>query len=335
MSAATDPRTVFVTGGSGYLGGVLIPMLRAKGYSVTAMSRSESSDERLTRLGATPVRCDLDDVAALTSAIRGNDAVIHAAARFREGGGDAAYVRDNVEGTRHLLAAARAAGARRFVFVGAAGSLIGGRRPIVDADESWPLNEPSYSPYFRTKAIADREVLAANSDDFTTCAVRPGLIWGGDGDTFVERIAAATRNGKMRFIGGGRHRLVTSHVENSAHAIFLALERGRGGEAYFAFDDGVTETRTFFGQLLATRGLAAPDRSIPFLVAWLAATILETAWKVLRRPGSPPISRELVALSGGPFVVSDARARANLGYVPVISREAALARLTVVNNASA
>jgi nucleoside-diphosphate-sugar epimerase len=314
---------VFVTGGSGFLGRKLIPALVSSGYQVSAMARSDASATLVGQLGARAIRCDLADLAALPTAMRGCELVVHAAGRIREGGGHAAYGRDNIVGTSNMLTAARSAGVRRFVYVGAAGCIVGGK-PIRDADETWPLQELSYSPYFRSKTIADRAVRAASSDGFATCVVRPGLIWGGGDDAFTASIAEATRAGKMMFIDGGRYSIVTSHVDNTVRGILLALEKGAGGEAYFIFDDGAVRTRDFFGRLLLTQGLETPDRSIPFGVAWTMASLMEAMWKVLRRSDPPPVNRELVKLTGGPFVVSDRKARRELGYRPVISRDAAI-----------
>jgi len=318
------PQTVFVTGGSGFLGRRLIPALMSAGYRVRAMARSDESAATVEQLGAAAVRCDLaDSSTVLTGQMRGCEMIVHAAGRFREGGGHAAYERDNIAGTQKLLAAAESAGVRRFVYVGAAGCLVGGK-PVRDADESWPLQELPFSPYFRSKTIADHAVRAANNPGFATCVVRPGVIWGGRDDVFTKSIAEATRAGKMMFIDGGAHSMVTSHVDNTIRGILLALQKGVGGEAYFVFDDGTVRTRDFFARLLRTQGLEAPDRSIPYGVAWTMASLAEAAWKVFHRPGSPPVNRELVKLTGGPFVVSDRKARAELGYTPVISREAAL-----------
>ncbi|MBJ7600926.1 NAD-dependent epimerase/dehydratase family protein [Candidatus Nephthysia bennettiae] len=323
QNQADSARIVFVTGGSGFLGRRLIPALLSKGYRVKAMARSDGSAALVGQLGAAAVRCDLADSAALTTVLQGCDLVVHAAGRFREGGGYAEYVRDNVTGTQNMLIAAKAAGVRRFTYVGAAGCLVGGK-PVQDADESWPLQEPTFSPYFRTKTIADHAVRAANSPGFATCVVRPGLIWGGEGDVFTESIAEATRAGKMVFIDRGRHRIVTSHVDNTVQGILLALEKGADGEAYFVFDDGTVQTRDFLTRLLRVRGLQTPDRSIPVGMAWIIASLMEAAWKVLRRSGTPPVNRELVKLNGGPFVVSDRKARIALGYVPLISRDSAI-----------
>lgn len=263
---------------------------------------------------------------ALTKGMAGCTAIVHGAARFLHGGGYRAYYQDNVVGTQHMLTAARTAGVRRFVWIGAAACLLGGK-PIRHADESWPLHE-KYSPYIRTKTIADATVLRAGTDRFSTCVVRPGWIWGRNDDRIVDAMAKATTEGKMIFIDGGKHEIVTSHVDNVVHAIVLALEKGANGQAYFVFDDDTVRIRDFIARLLKSRNFEAPEKNVPFAMAWIMACIMETVWAVGRHPGEPPVNRMMVKLNGGPFVVSDCKARADLGYRPVITRAEGLARLS-------
>ena len=319
-------HAVFVSGASGFLGSRVVPELLASGNRVRGLARSERAAAVIAALGAEPIAGDLADLEAMTDAMKGCDLVLHLAARFREGGSPAAYYRDNVVGTEQMLAAAQAAGVRRFVMVGAAMCLLG-NGPIENADESWPLGEPRFSSYARTKTIADRTVLRANRDGFTTCVVRPAWVWG-PGDPQGEAVVEAARKGQMRLIDGGVYPIVTSHIENTVRGVTLALERGRGGEAYYVFDDGLTPIGDFIGQILAASGLAKPTNAIPRKVAWVVGSLMDAAWTLLRRQGEPPVSRLLVALNGGPFLVSDAKARRELGYSPVISRKDGFARLT-------
>jgi nucleoside-diphosphate-sugar epimerase len=318
--------TVFVTGGSGFIGRTLIPALLADGFQVRALARSERAASMVTELGAVAVPGDLSDEEALTTAMTGCDLVVHAAGRMEQGGPAADYYSDNVTGTDTMLASSQGAGVQRFVSIGAAMCLLGGK-PIVNADESWPLNQPRYSGYAATKTIADQAVRAANRPGFATCVIRPGWVWG-PGDPQLDAIAAASRAGKMMFIDRGTHPLVTSHVDNVAHAIALALRHtDTGGQAYFVFDADITTTGEFLTRLLATRSLPAPSRSIPYPIARTIATTLEVAWRCLRRTGPPPIPRLLVELNGRPFLVDDHKARTELHYQPVTSRDEGIARL--------
>ena len=87
MTALTKPselpRTAFVTGGSGFVGGRLIAHLLARGWQVRALARSTQSEAGVKALGATPVRCDLNDVGALRKTMEGCEVVFHVAAHFK------------------------------------------------------------------------------------------------------------------------------------------------------------------------------------------------------------------------------------------------------------
>src|SRR6185369_11238547 len=144
----------------------------------------------------------------------------------------------------------------------------------------------------------------------------------------LANIADATRRGKMMWIGKGEHELVTSHIDNVCHAVDLGLERAGGGQAYFIFDDGKVSHRDWLTRLLETQGLAAPEKRIPYAVAWLMASMLELIWRLTRKDGGPPITRALVRMTGREFTVSDRKARNELGYAPIVSRDDGVRQLT-------
>jgi hypothetical protein len=79
--------------------------------------------------------------------------------------------------------------------------------------------------------------------------------------------------------------------------------------------------------LLREHGLALPEASIPGPAAAALARALDMAWRITRRPGDPPLTRMIVALNRGPFLVSDARARQELSYRPVTTRQQGIQRL--------
>jgi nucleoside-diphosphate-sugar epimerase len=312
---------IFLTGGSGMLGRRLLPALLVDGHEVTALARSEKAARAIIGKGATPVTGDLADMEALRIGTQGVDAVVHCAARMESGGHYSAYLEDNVTGTGRLLTAARDSGVGRFIHMGAAMCLLGTGRPIVDADESWPLGEPRYSAYVRTKTLADRAVRAAHDDHLTTIVLRPAWIWGTTDDVPAAAVIAAAQARHLRLIDSGRHRIVTSHIDNVMAAVRHSLERGTSGSGYYVFDDGDIRIRDFLAGILRAHGQDLPPGGIPRPIAWAAAATLESAWTLLRKPGLPPITRLLVALNGAPFLISDQKARAELGYRPVITRD--------------
>ena len=167
--------TVFVTGGSGFVGRHLIKHLIARGHSVRALARSEAAARAVSQIGAEPARGNLTDRESVNHAVAGCDDVIHAAAYLELWGSYEVFHRVNVEGTDNLLNAAIRAGVGRFVQIGAAG-VVKNKGPVVMADESAPLQTPPFAPYIATKAISEERVRAANRDGFRTVVVRPPAI---------------------------------------------------------------------------------------------------------------------------------------------------------------
>ena len=103
------------------------------------------------------------------------------------------------------------------------------------------------------------------------------------------------------------------------HALLLAAERGRGGEAYFVSDGEDGTVKGVLSAFLASRCLAAPDASVPFPVAWAMAGLMGVAWRVFRLAGEPPLTRQLLQLIGHPLTLDIGKARRELGYAPVVS----------------
>src|SRR5271165_5088431 len=172
---------VFLTGGSGFIGGRLIDRLRADGHAVRALVRSHAAGERVLARGAEPVQGELADVASMRAGAEGCELAFHAAATLGDWGTREDFERGNVEGTANALRACAKAGVRRFVHVGTEAALLAGQ-PLVDVDETSPLRPDSPVLYSSTKARAEQAVLAANRDGFQTVVVRPRFVWG-VGDT--------------------------------------------------------------------------------------------------------------------------------------------------------
>ena len=130
------------------------------------------------------------------------------------------------------------------------------------------------------------------------------------------------------WIDQGRVRTSTTHIDNFVHAVTLTLTRGRGGEAYFITDDSTTTVREFLTALLKTQSLTPPNKSIP---SWLARTLgrfLEGVWRLLKLKSEPPLTHFAAAMASSECTLRIDKARAELGYTPIITHEEGLAQLT-------
>jgi nucleoside-diphosphate-sugar epimerase len=319
-------ETAFVTGGSGFIGGRLIERLIREGTAVRALARSEGSSRRVTELGAEPVRGDLDDRASLTAAAQGAEVAFHLAAHLGDWGDWEDFERDNVIGTRNALEACAEAGVRRFVHCGTEAALMAGD-PLVHVDESAPLRPDSAAPYPATKAKAEQAVRAANRDGLETVVVRPRFVWGKGDTTLLPEMVATVESGRFAWVGGGRNLTETTHVDNVVEGLLLAAERGAAGEAYFVTDGEPVVFREFVTELLDTQGVEPPNRSLPGWTAGPMARIAETAWRLLPLPGAPPMTKFRAWLLTQECTIDISKAREELGYAPVVSREQGLAEL--------
>jgi nucleoside-diphosphate-sugar epimerase len=318
--------TAFVTGGSGFIGGALIRRLRTEGWIVRGLARSDAAAEKVSVAGGEPVGGDLDDVAVMSAGAEGCEVAFHAAAALGEWGRPEDFDRGNVRGTNNVLDAARQAGVRRFVHVGTEAALLAGQ-PLVDVDETAPLRPDSKALYSATKARAEQAVREANGDGLETVVVRPRLVWGVGDTTILPALVEAVRAGRFRWIGGGRHRTSTTHVENAVHGLVLGAERGAPGGVYFVTDGEPVVFHDFIVELLATQHVEPSDASVPDAVARTAAPSLETIWRTFRLKGQPPLTRLAYWLSAQECTIDISRAQRELDYEPVKSIPEGMAEL--------
>ena len=315
----------FVTGGSGFVGGRLIRRLVTDGVSVRALARSDRAAAKVREAGAEPVRGDLGDRAALRRGIAGTEVVFHAAAKVEDWGDPRDFERVNVQGTRNVLRAAREGRARRLVHVGTEAALLAGR-PLVGADESAPLRPDSPAMYSWSKARAEIEVLTGPPGP-EAVVVRPRFVWGAGDTTLLPQIVEQMRNGRWAWIGGGGHRTATTHVDNAVEGLVLAATRGRDRGVWFVSDGGSVVFREFLTALARTQGVEPPDRNVPRPAARALGATAEGLWTRLPLPGRPPLTRFATWVASDECTLSIERAREELGYEPIRTRDEGLAEL--------
>jgi len=341
-----------VTGGTGFLGRRIVERLLAQGRPVSVLARRRAPD-----LEARGVRCitaDLAEAGALAAACAGIETVFHTAAKVEMWGRRADFMRVNVLGTRALLEGCRVHGVRRFVHTSTASVVYHGR-DLAGADESLPLAKRCPSPYPLTKAMAEREVCAANSPGLRTAALRPHLIWGAGDPHLVPEVIARARAGRLRVVGSGRNRVDLVHVENVADAHLLAEEaldripvagpgpQGTGpgsrvqgpgsqdpasrpqdsgdvgGRAYFITNGEPVVLWEWINALLRELGLPPVTRHVSVGAAATVGAACELLWRTGLLRGDPPMTRFIARELAMDHWFDITAARRDLGYAPRVS----------------
>ncbi|MGW7615198.1 NAD-dependent epimerase/dehydratase family protein [Streptomyces antimycoticus] len=256
----------FITGGSGFIGQVLVRRLRDEGHTVRVLVRSEASAAKVSALGAEPVRGELTDPATWRDEVTGSDVVFHLAAETDITADRARHEHVSVRGTQAAVDAARHAQVPRFVHCGSEAALLAGD-PLVDVDETAPLRPDSPAAYCAAKAAAEKIVLDANAPGFATVSIRPRFVWG-PGSILIEGLVASARAGEFAWIDGARYTTDVTFVDNAVEGLILGWLRGRPGQVYFITDQHRVILREFMETLFGIYGVDTP---IPDLDAETAA----------------------------------------------------------------
>ena len=330
---------ILVTGGTGFLGRRLVERLLAEGRRVTVLGRTPAPD--LEKRGVRFIRASLDDAAAVNAACAGIETVFHTAAKVGVWGRYDDFFRTNVLGTRALLEGARTHGVQRLIYTSTPSVVYNGR-DLANADETLPLTTDCPSPYPLTKAIAEREVLAANSANLRTIALRPHLIWGVGDPHLVPRVLARARAGRLRIIGSGQNRVDMVHVENAVDAHLLAEtalrqchllsdqpagSRRADGRAFFITNGEPVVLWDWINHLLTALGEPTVTKKISLGAATAIGAICENLWRMLPVRSEPPMTRFIAAELAKDHWFDISAARRDLGYSPRISMAAGTAEL--------
>ena len=313
---------VLITGAAGFVGSHLVDASLARGDRVRVVVRPRSDPGYLGTLGPAIdyFRGDLCDPVAVHAATQDIDVVYHAAGRVTDHGSYTRFYRDNYVATDRLLTAAQTQGAKRFVFVSSP-SIFANHEDQVDIDESIPWPRTFVNYYARTKALAEQRVLAANSSDMVTCAVRPRGVWGPrDHSGFVPKLLRSLARGRLKHLAPGKQVMASiCHVDNAVAACLAAASAPDvGGRSYFVADARPVEVWSFISDLARTFSLSPVRGTLSPWLRDMLVGLFELVWKVpyLRHRVSPPVSRYGVGMLTLHSTYKLDRARSELGYVP-------------------
>ncbi len=283
--------------------------LLGRGVNVRALVRQTS---KLTELdGVERISGDLRDADSLQRAVTNCQLVFHVAADYRLWAKDESEMyRSNVDGTRNLLNAARAAGVERIVYTSTVGCI--GMREGTLGDENSPVAvEDMKGAYKRSKFLAEQVALKEASQGLPVVIVNPTAPVG-DHDvkpTPTGKMVVDFLSRKMpAFIDTG---LNIVDASETAEGHWLACERGRVGERYIIGGQNLT-LQQIFGKLSSVSGVPAPTMKVPYAVAY-AAGVLSTAWASVSGV-EPRAPLDAVRMSRHKMWVSTAKAARELGF---------------------
>jgi nucleoside-diphosphate-sugar epimerase len=228
-----------------------------------------------------------------------------------------------------LVDASRKAGVSTIIAIGAAATVMGRPEDLHNVPDHQPLQFPAWAPYIKTKALAEKLVLESGAPGFRTTVIKPPLIWAADSH-MINGIFDLVKSGQFALIDNGGYDFSATHAMNVCHAAILAAEKSESGTSYFVTDGRDYSFRNFFEELLNTRGIALPQRSVPFSVAWNLAPCFEFFWNAFNLKSDPPLSRQMVRMIGKPFTLNIDRARRDFDYSPIVSFEQGLAEFRKV-----
>ena len=289
---------VFVTGGTGFIGGEVARQLRDRGDDVVCLARTPEKAAKLTELGCQLVSGDLGDAEAIRNGMEGCDAVVHAAAMYEVGipaKQHPAMYEANVTGTESVLKAAQEAKVRKIVYVSTVGTFGNTHGKVVDESYEHPGKEFT-SYYEETKLeghrIAERMIA---EEGLPAVIVQPGGVYGPGDTSQVADLLKEFFAGRLFLLPFPELGICLTHVEDIAAGILLALDKGKAGETY-VISGPATTMREAIEHVAAVSGRKAPKRDMPTALMKALTPIGPLVGKLI---GQPPNLRELISSADG------------------------------------
>jgi dihydroflavonol-4-reductase len=301
-----------VTGATGFVGAAVARALLNAQWQVRVLARSGSDRSNLNALPVQVHEGDLNDPASVLPALQGCEALFHVAADYRLGARDPEQLyRTNVEGTRAILAAARAAGVRRIVYTSSVAT-VGIPQDGTPGEEQTPVAlENMIGHYKRSKFLAEEVAREAARGGASVVIVSPSTPVG-PGDvkpTPTGQLVLDAAAGRMpAYVDTG---LNIVHVDDVAAGHLLAYERGRSGERYILGGEDMT-LRQILAQISTLVGRKPPRVRLPYGAVLPMAYIAEGFAKITGRSGR--LTLEGVRMSRKRMFFSSAKAMRELGY---------------------
>ena len=308
---------ILVTGGTGFLGRNLLPMLVEQGYKVRVITRQPEAYPWLAKLDVEVWQADVTDRVAMYAAMQGCEYVIHAAGRFRFWGDNRQFELTNVIGSQNVMDAAVDIGVKKFIHIS---TIVVVGKPQTDEEilETHPV--APRDGYQRSKLKAEKIALEYCYDKgLPVVVLRPGAFYGPYGRYAFNKLFFEDPLKKRPIgVGDGTFYTFPVYIKDVAQSIILALDKGRAGEVYNVCSQYLQHREV--DDILAEE--AGISRFHVYFPAWLMipfAQLLSLIGIILRREPYYPITLRSYILND--WKVSSQKAIDELGFKPTPFRQ--------------
>jgi nucleoside-diphosphate-sugar epimerase len=307
---------VFVTGGTGFIGGHVVRALRNRGDEVVALVRNPEKGKELRDIGCDLASGSLSAEDAIREGIRGCDAVIHGAAVYEVGIPEdehQAMYEANVLGTERVLRAGLEERIPKVVYISTVAAFGNTRGRVVDETYQHPGTDFT-SYYEETKYKAHEIARRLIDDEGLACViVQPGGVYGPGDHSAIGTQINQFLAGRMPLIPFPDLGFNMVHVDDVAAGVLLALDQGKAGEQY-VLGGQITTMREAMETVARVAGKRAPKRTLPTPLLKAMTPIGPVVGKLM---GQPPNLSELISSADGvTFWAKHDKAMEQLDYSP-------------------
>jgi len=358
-----------VTGGAGFLGRALVRLLCQQADSgkvvetkdskapvfydeIRVLDRMEFNFSDLSEKYHGKIKAKQGDIcevdkSPLLDYFKGVDTVFHLASVVDVGlTKNPALHKVNVEGTKKVIAACKAAGVKRLVYTSSMDVVFDGYSHNDATEETVGYPKNILVEYIATKIAAEKLVIAANSPELFTASIRPAHLYGANDPHAILEVIRAIKSGQLKFtLGNGSAVFDVVYVDNVAHAHILAArnlfpESAVCGQSYFICEDYHVNWWEWIRPYVQCAGLQLPKWYLPttllLVVAWfmelahwlidrLVNNSLVIRWVTHKRIHYEPLfHRYHIYVLCRDATFSHAKATRDFGYKPIVGRDEAL-----------